>query len=630
MTVADTQTDSEETLEALANLPTMAQATVSPDGEHVAMYHDFTGRNELHVLDVETGELDQWSDGDVPRDAKSPIAWDSDGSRIFFHLDEDGNEQFDIYAIEPDGTTEAVFQTDGQMRFEDVGPAGRRILVASSHEGQLNLYIYDVEHDETVTITDNDRAAFNGTLSPNGDRVAYMTNDSDDYTNYDVFVADADGSNTRNLHVGETGAESMPADWHPDGDRLLIADNSGDFGRGGIYYLQTDTVTWYGETEYEEYPVGFIADGEQFLALRTRDASVLPLVYDVNSGEGRELALSDGVVDAGPHSSHILADDRLLLARESPTTRSELVAYDLDTDTSEILLEATYGPFEPDDFADAEYITFESNGIPETPARAVEHEPYEELEIGALFFDSGERPSPLIVHPHGGPRVQETKNFDIFTQFLVSRGYSVLQVNYRGSTGRGREFVEHLYDDWGGAEQGDVATGAEHVMDTYEWTDDDRVVMYGRSFGGYSAYWQAVQYPDLYDAVISWVGLSDLRDMYENTMPHFRSELMVKYLGDPAENTELYEERSPINYIENLDSPLLMLHGVNDTRVPVSQARLLRDALVEAGYEEGESGDFENVELGEEGHSSSDIDRKIRVFSILDDFIDRRLGTTVS
>ena len=101
---------------------------------------------------------------------------------------------------------------------------------------------------------------------------------------------------------------------------------------------------------------------------------------------------------------------------------------------------------------------------------------------------------------------------------------------------------------------------------------------------------------------------------------------MEKNLGTPEENPDLYDERSPVNYVDEVSAPLLMVHGVNDRRVPVSQARIFRDALDEHGYTEGEEGDYEYVELGEEGHASSDIDRKIRFFHVLDDFLDRRLG----
>jgi dipeptidyl aminopeptidase/acylaminoacyl peptidase len=615
-------------LEKLAELPTMAHPTVSPSGEEVALYYDVTGRNELHRLDPETGDLEQWSDGEVPRDARWFVSWDTDGDRVFFHRDEDGDEQNDVYAIDRQGAVEPVVEMDGQVVLNDVAPTGDFLIVGASRDGQMNLYRHDRGAGEPTKITDYERAAGNAQVSPNGERIAYTTNEADDFDNQDVYVAAADGSASRNLGIGETGAEAGPSDWHPDGDALLIEDNTEDLGRCGVYDLETEAVTWFGDGEFEETPEFFLPDGDRFVATRHREAETVPVVYNVETGTGETFDLPDGVASFGLYGNgdHVLADGRVLLTFTTPTRRPELFAYDLDGHEYETLLEAEYGDFSPDDFADAEYFTVRSDGVPETPARAVNHDPYEDLEIGALYYDAGRRPAPLVVNPHGGPRHRDTKSFDLYTQFLVSRGFSVLQVNYRGSTGRGREFVEYLYDDWGGAEQGDIATAAERVIEERP-VDDDRIVVFGGSYGGYSAYWQMVQYPDLYDAGIAWIGVSDLPDMYENTMPHFRTELMEKYLGTPEENPDLYEERSPTTHAGNVSAPLFVVHGVNDPRVPVSQARLFRETLEEAGFEAGQDADFEYEELGAEGHASTDIDQKARTFRLLDDFLDRRVGT---
>ncbi|WP_433634670.1 S9 family peptidase [Halomicrococcus sp. NG-SE-24] len=633
----------DELLEELARLPTLAHPTAAPDGDRVAMYYDETGRNQLHVLDVETGERTTWSDGEVPRNARWWVRWGADGRRVFFHLDEDGNEQNDIHAIDAEGNAEPVFEMDGQNALQDVGADGETLLVVSAAGGQMNLYVHDLPSGETTKITDYDRATASGLLSPEGDRVAYSTNESDDFQNRDVYLVDVDGSNPRNLEIGEEGAEAHPVDWGPDGDRLLVSDTTEDQTRCGVYDVERDAVTWFGDDDYQEQPVQFLPDGDRFLASRTRDAADIAMVCDIDSGETRTLDLPEGVASFPANGSAVLDDDRVLVVHTTPTRRPELLAYDLATDEYETLVEAEYGDVDPDSFADAEFFTFTSNGVADAPAEAVELEPSTELEIEALLYDSGERPSPLVVNPHGGPPVHEKREFDLFTQFLVTRGYSVLQVNYRGSAGLGREFREELYGDWGGAEQADVVAAAEHVLDIRDWIDDDTVAVFGGSYGGYSAYWQMVQYPSLYDAGIAWIGVTDLVDMYENTMPHFRTELMEKYLGTPEENPDLYEERSPVTHVENVDAPLLLLHGVNDRRVPVSQARIFRDALDDAGYEEREAstaslddggavadGDYEYVELGEEGHGSSDIQQKIRAFEILDDFIERRLGKTVA
>ncbi|QLG61798.1 S9 family peptidase [Halorarum salinum] len=632
-----------DTLQELAELPTMAHPTVAPDGDEIALYYDVDGRNELYRLDPETGELVRWSDGEVPRNVIHGIEWSADGERVFFHLDDDGDEQNDVFVIDRDGAVEPVIRQDGQVSLHSVGEDGETLLFGSNRDGQMNVYRHDLPTDETTKLTDYDRAVWTATLSPDCEQVAYATNESDDYDNVDVYVAnvgrsatesrpaaggDADGSDPRNLGIGETGAEAIPADWRPDGDALLVSDNTPGRTRAGVYDLEADEVTWLGDGAYEEEPGFFMPDGERVVVTRTRGASVVPVVYDVATGEGDEFDVPDGVATFGrgfAGGEWILDDDRVLLMHTTPTRRPELLAYDPGTDEYTTVIEAEYGPFSPDDFVDAEYLTFRSDGVPETSQRAVEHDPYDELEIGAILYDSGERPSPLVVNPHGGPRGRDTLSFGYRTQFLLSRGFSVLQVNYRGSTGRGREFVEELYDDWGGAEQGDVAAAAEHVLDEHDWLDEDRVVVYGGSYGGYSAYWQLVQFPDLYAAGVAWVGVSDLEDMYENTMPHFRSELMVKYLGHPDENPGLYEDRSPSTHAANVDAPLLLVHGVNDPRVPVSQARIFRDAMDRAGFEAGE--DYEYEELGEEGHGSTDIDNKARSLRLLDDFLDRRVGT---
>jgi dipeptidyl aminopeptidase/acylaminoacyl peptidase len=561
----------------------------------------------------------------VPRNARWFVRWSADGDRVFFHLDDDGDEQNDIHAVARDGTTGTVVDLDGQTIIHDVGEAGDALLLGSSRDGQMNVYRHDLREGETEKLTDYDRAVWTSHLSPDGGTIAYATNETDDFDNRDVYLMDADGANSRNLELGETGAEATPLDWSPEGDRLLVADNTTDLGRIGVYDLAADDVSWLGDGTHEERPEGFI-DETRVVASRDREALTVPVVYDLETGDRRELDLPDGVASVvGGHGRHTLHDGRLAIVHTTPTRRPELLAYDLGSDETETLIEAEYGPFDPGDFADAEYVTVESDGVPETPQRAVEHDPYDPFEIGALLYDSGERPSPLVVNPHGGPRGRDSKRFDLYTQVLAARGFSVLQVNYRGSTGRGREFVEELIGDWGGAEQGDIATVAETVIEEREWIDADGVAVFGGSYGGYSAYWQSIQYPDLYDASVAWIVLTDLEDMYENTMPHFRTELMEKYLDTPEENPELYEERSPVTHVGNVDAPMFIVHGVNDRRVPVSQARIFREALEATGYEAGTDGDFEYEELGEEGHASSDQEQKLRLFRLLDGFLQRRV-----
>jgi dipeptidyl aminopeptidase/acylaminoacyl peptidase len=608
-------------LEDLVRLPDHYQPVLSPDGGRVAFFYDETGRIELYVQDLDTGERRQVSDGNVPRNAR-PLAWSRDGERVYFHEDEGGDEQHDVHAMDLDGEREPLVTHDGQCRLWDVGPDGRYLLFTSTAGGQMNLYRHDHEAGESEQLTAYEQPVRTAIFGPDGERVAYATNETDDLENRDVYVAsladgapdepwgDGDaGENPRNLEVGDVGAEAGVSDWQ--GDRLLLDDNSADLGRAGVYDLEADAVSWYGPHESEEYAVRFTPDGD-VLAMRTRECAVLPVRYEAPDGDGEEFDLPEGVAaPVGTGASRVVTDDgRVLTVFMTETRRSELVAYDPGTGEHEPVVEAEYGDFDPDRFAEAEYVTYES---------------HDGLEIDGLLYGADEHReksgAPALVHVHGGPHGQTSRRFNPFVQYLVDAGYAVFAPNYRGSMGRGREFKNMVHGDWGGDEQGDVAEAGRWLKQR-DWVDEDRVAVIGASYGGYSTYCQLTMYPELWATGVAIVGMTDLEALYEESMPHFKTTL-EQQLGDPEENAEFYRERSPVTHVEEVERPICMVHGVNDPRCPISQARIFRDALEERGWEEGEA--FEYHELGEEGHGSTDTEQRIRQYDILVDYIEERL-----
>ena len=633
---SDADEDAPFSLADLVRLPDYYNPVVSPSGERIAFYYDETGRVELYVQDLRTGEREQISDGNVPREARYPLAWSRDGERIFFHEDDGGDEQNDVHAMSLDGEREPLVTHDGQCVLEDVGPDGRFLLFTSTAGGQKNLYRYDLDRDESERLTDYDRPVWDAIYGPEGERIAYRTNETADLSNRDVYVAEADGSNPRNLHVGEVGAEAGTSDWV--GDRLLVDDNSADLGRVGVYDLgeesvdEDDAVTWYGHGDHEEYAVRFTPDGD-VVAMRSRDCAVMPVRYDGSdpTHEGEEFDLPEGVaVPVGVGTSRIhTADGRVVTSFGTADTRQRLVAYDLTSGEYDPVVEAEYGDVDPATFTDAEHVTYTSSGADDGDD-ADENDPSDpgtgvsgELRIDGLLYDSGERPSPGLVMVHGGPHSQTVRRFNPVVQYLVSRGYTIFAPNYRGSTGRGRAFKNAVHGDWGGDEQGDVAEAGRWLR-RREWIDGDRVGVFGGSYGGYSTYWQLTRYPDEWAAGVAIVGMTDLTRLYEESMPHFKSTL-EEQLGDPEENAEFYERRSPLTYVDEMDAPVGIVHGVNDPRCPISQARLLRDALDDRGWEEGEDGDYEYHELGQEGHGSTDTEQRIHQNRLLVDFFERRL-----
>ena len=606
--------------ETLASLPSFYAPTVSPDGSELAFFHDTSGRIELYTLsladDGETREWTQWSDRNVPRNLSGGIEWAADGESIYFHEDEAGDEQNDIHRITRDGETELVVETDGQSYLTSVDPDGDFLVCASNHAGQMNLHRYDlgdtpIDGEASTQLTEHeDRVnSFGGRLSPDGERVAYATNESDDPENQDVFVVDTDGGDPRKLEIGETGATASAGDWFPDGERLLVGDDTPDLGRVGVYDLGDDSVRWLSEGSGVEQPVAVSPDGRRALVLRTREAATVPVVYDVEVGQSTELDVQEGVASGvGGVDGGFLGDSELLLTNQSGDKREAVFRYDLGAGETGTIIEPEYDGVDPSLFVEPEYVTYESE---------------DGLEIGALLYETREKPGPAVVYPHGGPTAQTRRGFNLYLQFLVSEGYTVLAPNYRGSTGRGREFRNLIREDWGGMEQVDIREGAEWLAER-DSVDAERIAVVGGSYGGYSAYCQLTMYPEPWAAGVARVGMSDLELLYEESMPHFKS-ILEDILGDPEEKVELYRERSAINHVENLQAPIYVIHGVNDPRCPISQARTFRDALEERGLTEGEDGDFEYTELGEEGHGSTDIEQKIRAFELLADFLDRRL-----
>ena len=147
-------------------------------------------------------------------------------------------------------------------------------------------------------------------------------------------------------------------------------------------------------------------------------------------------------------------------------------------------------------------------------------------------------------------------------------------------------------------------------------------MVFGGSYGGYMTLIAATKKPELWRAAVSWVGISDLHLMWEESKEHFRYFLREQ-MGDPEQDRALWRDRSAIEFADRLQAKLLIVHGVNDPRCPISQSRLFRDRLLALGKREGQ--DFEYVELTDEGHGSADIQQRIRTFTTLADYLERTL-----
>lgn len=224
---------------------------------------------------------------------------------------------------------------------------------------------------------------------------------------------------------------------------------------------------------------------------------------------------------------------------------------------------------------------------------------------------------PLVVLAHGGPAARDVAGFDWWAQALASRGYAVLQANFRGSTGYGRAFLEAGYGEWGRKMQTDLSDGvrwlaAEGIIDPV------RVCIVGASYGGYAAMAGLTLDSDVYRCGVSVAGVSDLRRMVnaEARQERHRDSQTVRYwnrfMGAARLNDRALDELSPAHLAASVDSPLLLIHGKDDTVVPIEQSRVMADALRRAGKP------VEFVELPGEDHwlSRSETRRQMLVETV--------------
>ncbi len=605
-------------LEELCRLPSFYLPTVSWKGDRVAFYWDKTGQMELHVMDLATRQTRQLSHGEVPRALRAGFVWDRADRGIVFAKDSGGTEQHDLYRI--DVKTGAVTQlTNDQTAQEYVAQfspdnawltvlTNKRHPAAPDRPGQLNLWKMRADGSDYAPLTNYAFPVNGGQWSADGKLISYFTNeDTADLGNTDSYVVGADGSGARKVLSVKKGSKDTIADWHPDGRRLAVTSDASGQNRAGILDLETGAVRWLSGEGVEEHAVRFSKDGKLLAAIRNHESSVRPVVYDVETGTPRDLGLPGGFAVG---ASFFDNDHKLLVSFSSDVTRGSLVAYDLRTDTFEVLLPAEYGSIDRSVFVEAKHVwypTFDGRKIPALL--------YAPRDIAA-----GER-LPAIVHVHGGPTAQHFRGFDPFAQFLVDRGLVVIEPNIRGSTGYGVDFRDAALKDWGGADLEDVASAAEYLK-TLPFVDPERLVVFGGSYGGFMTFIAATKKPELWRAAVAWVGISDLHKLYEKSMEHFKYYFREQ-MGDPEKDRALWRDRSAIEFADQLHAKLLMVHGVNDPRCPVDQSRIFRDRLLALGRKEGE--DFEYVELGDEGHGSTDIAQKIRTFNILADYLERVL-----
>ena len=236
---------------------------------------------------------------------------------------------------------------------------------------------------------------------------------------------------------------------------------------------------------------------------------------------------------------------------------------------------------------------------------------------------TGEAPFPMIVHPHGGPHARDSWRYDSYVQSMATRGYAVLQVNFRGSTGFGDAFMEAGYGEWGRVTQQDIVDGTRWAI-ADGVADPARIGIYGASFGGYSAFQAPLVAPGLFRAAIGYVGVYDLDLLYTSgditTTRWGGAYLDTTLPSDPKER----EAQSPARRADELDLPLFIVHGKDDFRAAFEHAEVMRDALDEAGKS------YEWLVKDKEEHGFYTPENTVELFERVEAFFNQHLSSAAA
>ncbi len=482
---------------------------------------------------------------------------------------------------------EPVSITDrANMRYADmILDADRRslICVREDHSGDgeaINSIIalgLEEVGAEVVLVSGNDFYA-SPRLSARGDKIAWLTwnhpNMPWDGTELWVASISPDGKLYDSKQIAGGAQESVfQPEWSPEGELYFVSDRSQwwnlyrhrDGKNEHIIPMEVEfgKAQWvFGMSTY-----GFVSPNKLICAYNQRGIWNLATV-DLTSDTLLEIVQPYDVI-----SSICCSESRVVFVGASPVEPSSLVEMKTRDFQIEVLRKSS------DSVHDLGYIS---------TAQTIEFPTESDRTAYAFYYPpknpeysppGGELP-PLIVYCHGGPTGATSMALDLSVQFWTSRGFAVLDVNYGGSTGYGRAYRERLSGQWGVVDVDDCVNGAQFLVDK-NVVDSSRIAIRGGSAGGFTTF-ASLTFRDFFNAGASYYGISDIEVLAKETHK-FESRYLETMVGSYPDDIELIRERSPINHLDKLSSPMIVFQGLEDKIVLPNQSEMMVDALRSKG-----------------------------------------------
>lgn len=609
-------------LNRYVNIRWAGSPALSADGRSLAFLSDISGLFQVWQVDL-SGDDDVFTwpqqltfNKDRVRFVRySPEPGDN---RILYGHDVGGDENVQLFMLDTARGEEYCLTAGYEEAMHIPGewsPESGFLLFAANRRDPaiFDLYLQPVDGGPAEMIWQHAQVGFltNAIWSPNQQRVAFCRQAKS--AEHELFELNLADGQVRQLNPPQRAAEYNDIAYSKDGAHLYVnTDLDSDFLHIARLELATDDWETIVAPNADIEQFVYSADGRYLAYVTNRDGNSYVELIDLAAGVARpapEPATRPGVI--GQYDDHILfsADSlRLAFSYSSATRTSDIYIWNLD----------------PNDDALVRKTDSSHGGIPvsEFVSPTLIHYPtFDGLEIPAFFYQpqmAVETLSPAILFVHGGPESQFRPTFNFLIQYFVHHGYAVLAPNVRGSSGYGNAYmhldnVEKRMDS-----VADLAHAAQWLA-AQPGIDPQRLVVYGSSYGGFMVLSALTTYPDLWAAGVNIVGISNFVTFLENTSDYRRAHRESEY-GSLAEDRAFLERISPLNQVANITAPLMVIHGANDPRVPLSEAQQLVGAL------EQRQVPVDFLVFDDEGHGIIKVKNKVVLYPAIIDFLKKVLA----
>ncbi len=595
-------------IEKLYMTRTVGGTAWSPDGKTIAFISNISGRNNIWLVSSEGGWPTQLTVSDQ-RQARP--AWSPDGKWIAYMSDYDGDEQWDIFMVSPKtGEVRNVTNTS-EIAEEDPAwsPDGRYLAYMVKPKTSsvfeidvLDTVLRDVKH--ITTGTPNDKMNVRPIWSHDGKWIAY-TQEQAKGTDSNIFVAEVATGKSTLLTPHEGEQIFRVSDFSPDGASLLLTSNAvNGYENAGVLNIASKKIAWLTTEKWEISAGHFSPNGKSVTWTANVDGNTDIFVHDLSSGKTTSLPLPKGVNELGGAESAFTHDgSRLLYYHNGAKAPNDAWAYTLATGKSHQVTSSLVAGVQSDEMVEPFLVHYPSRDGKWTISAFV-----------YVPFNLPRQPiSPAIVYVHGGPASQTVNSFNRLIQYMANQGYIVIAPNYRGSTGYGKDFQHANLFDMGGGDLQDVLAAADWIKQT-GYVDPKKLILMGGSYGGYLTMMGVTKAPEVWAAGVPIVPFVNWFTEIENEDPVLQQS-DIATMGDPKTNKALFEDRSPIFFVDKIKAPLFILAGGNDSRCPEEESQQVVDAVKKNG------GKAELKVYKNEGHGFAKVENQIDAYRRVTGFL---------